>query len=83
MFQKHITEQLVRIFHFTMDEALLKRLEDNDELKQMLRQSLGIEHHTLLMQATLDKDTAKATELLCEHVHFATRFFDAVYTRDS
>jgi len=78
-FQKQIAEQTERFFHYTMDAALLKRLEHSPDLKALLERALGVEHHTQLMQATLDRDAEAATTLLTEHIQFASQFFAKVF----
>ncbi len=78
-FQRQITEQLDRIFRFTMDDSLIAMLEQNQDLKHLLRQSLRLEHHSFLMQATLDRDEKAAAALLEEHFQFTSRFFSEVF----
>ncbi|KIN67482.1 GntR family transcriptional regulator [Sulfitobacter donghicola] len=79
-FQRQITEQLDRILRFTLGDGLVALLEENQDLKDLLRQSLRLEHHTFLMQATLDRDEKSATALLEEHFQFASRFFSEVFS---
>ena len=79
-FQTQIAEQLERNFRFTMGEPLQKRLQESEEDRALLRQALGIEHHTLLMQAALDRDGKSAIALLEEHIQFASTFFARIYS---
>ena len=74
-FQKQIAEQSERFFHYTMNAELQQRLEQSPELKALLNRALGVEHHTQLMQATLDRDVGAATALLTEHIQFTSQFF--------
>lgn len=78
-FQRQLTEQLQRNYSFTINEALVDRVAASAKLQDSLRHSFGMEHHSQLMEATLDRDTAKAVTLLKEHTQFAVEFFTEVF----
>lgn len=78
-FHTQISEQLDRFYHFTMDGPLRKKFEHDPAMKALLRQVLGIEHHTKLMQATLNRDEALAISLHAEHIRFAKEYFTLIF----
>lgn len=78
-FQKQIAEQFERFFHFSMTQALRSRLIRNDDLKALLTTALGMDHHTRLMDATLDRDQTQARALLIEHLRFTSQFLAAAF----
>lgn len=78
-FHRQISQQLDRIFRYTMAKPLRDRMAEDGATSDLLRAVLGIESHTALMQATLDRDEAAALALLDEHIQNAPRFFDAAF----
>lgn len=78
-FYKQISGQLDRHYHYTLTGALRSYFEEDDAKMEIMRQALGIEHHTALMEAVLAKKLRAANQLLQEHIHLATQTFVSVF----
>lgn len=78
-FQATVSDQLRRHHRFL---GLAPTLRDAAGLKNgyedavaALRKAMGIEHHTLLMQAALDRDVERAKALMTEHVGYTLHVY--------
>lgn len=78
LFYDQISNHLDRHFFSMFTGSHRDKYLGDDGLLSKSRSFLGIEHHTLLMNAVIDRDEAKAKALLIEHVGFTREFFDEV-----
>lgn len=76
LFYDQISKHLDRHFFAMFSGADREKYLSGAELIAQSRSVLGIEHHTQLMRAALDRDHARTTQLLGEHVGFTRSFFD-------
>jgi GntR family transcriptional regulator, carbon starvation induced regulator len=73
-FQRQITEQLQRHHrHMLFDPAARQELDPlaQPSFGELVERTLGLAHHTELMEATLARDTDRAVALLVEHIGFS------------
>ncbi len=61
-------------FHTNGEEA-----RNTSEFREILDRTLGIAHHTALMQAALDRDAARARDLLDEHIGFSLAVYAVLW----
>ncbi len=81
-FQKQTSDQLHRYHRYLVHDASqrfdqLRR--DTPRFRDTLTQTLGIEHHTLLMKAALDRDSERAETLLQDHIGFSLAVYETLF----
>ena len=59
----------------------LKRA-DGDHLRATFDRTLGLAHHTTLMEAALARDLSAATAALREHIGFSLAVYEALWPQD-
>lgn len=78
-FQATISDQLRRHHRFLGLAPTLRAAAGltagHEEAVAALREATGIEHHTLLMQAALDRDVERARALMTEHVGYTLHVY--------
>lgn len=78
-FQSTISDQLRRHHRFLGLVPTLKAAagqQDGHEMAiQALREAMGIEHHTALMDAALDRDIERAKALMIEHIGYTLHVY--------
>ncbi|SHL39463.1 GntR family transcriptional regulator [Roseibium suaedae] len=82
----HLAQQTAdqqRRHHFFMlhSQDVIERLEETDgpDLRRIFEQTLGIAHHTELMNAALARDIPKAQSLMREHIGFSLAVYEALW----
>lgn len=82
----HLAQQTAdqqRRHHFFMlhSPEVMDRLQgpDGSKLRQTFERTLGIEHHTALMNAAVSRDLHKAQELMREHIGFSLAVYEALW----
>ncbi|MCT8999539.1 GntR family transcriptional regulator [Chelativorans intermedius] len=81
-FQRQIADQLHRHHRFMVhgpNTRGILRADERPTLQAVLQRTLGIEHHTALMEATLARDAAKALALLEEHIGFSLAVYETLW----
>lgn len=78
LFYTQISNHLDRHFFCMFTGASRSKYLAGTDLLAQSRDVLGIEHHTLLMNAVLQRDQDAATQILAEHVGFTRNFFASV-----
>jgi DNA-binding GntR family transcriptional regulator len=78
-FQATISDQLRRHHRFLSLAPTLKAAEGMSagyqEAVAALADAMAIEHHTGLMEAALDRDVARASALMADHIGFTINVF--------
>lgn len=85
-FQQQITEQLQRHHrHMLFDPAGRHGLSPAAmaDLRALVGRTLGLAHHTALMEATLARDSAGAVALLAEHIGFSLAVYAFLWPEDA
>ncbi|WP_380057908.1 GntR family transcriptional regulator [Falsihalocynthiibacter sp. SS001] len=81
-FYSQITNHLDRHFFSMFTGPGRAKYLDGTDLLNETRSVLGIEHHTRLMDAALDRNMELAYSILAEHVGFTRAFFDRVEAKE-
>ena len=78
-FQNTISDQLRRHHRFLglapTVRAAAGQASGHEKALAALREAMGIEHHTLLMQAALDRDLERARALMIEHIGYTLHVY--------
>lgn len=85
-FQRQVTEQLRRHHrHMLFDPAAHRELDDaaRAAFTDLVTRTLGLAHHTQMMEATLDRDTTAAVALLREHIGFSLAVYAFLWPQDA
>jgi GntR family transcriptional regulator, carbon starvation induced regulator len=79
-FGDQINDQLHRHHrNLVLSGALIETsAREEKRYARILARAANLDHHTLLMQAALDRDEARAERLLVEHITFTLKTYDAL-----
>ncbi|NBN64598.1 GntR family transcriptional regulator [Microvirga tunisiensis] len=82
LFATQISAQLRRHNRYMLSAPdVRQRMQDDRDgtLRALYVRTLGLAHHTLLMEAALDRDSARAEHLLTEHIGFSQAVYDTLW----
>ncbi len=70
--------------HMLNGPEVIERLKraDGDHLRATFDRTLGLTHHTTLMEAALARDLSAATAALREHIGFSLAVYEALWPQD-
>lgn len=74
-FHRQISDQMRRYHRVLNIEPAQGAPGGDPDALAVMRAAIAIEHHTQLMEATLDRDVARAQALLTEHIESTVRVF--------
>ena len=81
-FQRQIADQLHRHHRFMVHGPNSRGILDTVDRKffeAVLKKTLGLAHHTALMEAALSRDVARSLELLKEHIGFSLAVYETLW----